>query len=48
MVPVNLINEIRDVGFDYDLSARDVAESLVAGHQVIWEREVSLVEPEDD
>lgn len=48
MVPVNLINEIRDVGFDYNLSARDVAESLVAGHQIIWEREVPLVETTDD
>lgn len=48
MVPVNLINEIRDVGFDYNLSARDVAESLVSGHQIIWEREVPLVEAEKD
>ncbi len=42
MVPVNLINEIRDVGFDYNMSAADVARNLVAGHQVIWEREVVL------
>lgn len=42
MVPVNLLNEIRDVGFDYNMSARDVAERLVAGQIVIWEREVSL------
>jgi hypothetical protein len=42
MVPVNLLNEIRDVGFDYNMSARDVAANLVAGHQVIWEREVSF------
>ena len=42
MVPVNLLNDIRDVGFDYDLSARDVAETLVHGYVdkegnvVIW------------
>jgi hypothetical protein len=42
MVPVNLVNEVRDVGFDYGLSARQVAEELVAGHQVIWERELQL------
>lgn len=42
MVPVNLINEIRDVGFDYNMSAADVARGVVAGHQVIWSREVAL------
>ena len=49
MVPVNLLNEIRDVGFDYNMSTRDVARNLVHGpvegvdgHQVIWEREVTL------
>jgi nitrate/TMAO reductase-like tetraheme cytochrome c subunit len=34
MIPVNLINEIRDVGFDYDMSARDVAERLAFGHVI--------------
>ena len=38
MVPVNLVNEIRDVGFDYGLSARDVADAVVAGHQTIWQQ----------
>ncbi len=42
MAPVNLINEIREVGFDYGLSARDAANALVAGHQIVWEREVLL------
>jgi len=45
MVPVNLVNEIRDVGFDYGMSARQIADTLVAGHQVIWERDVPLVMP---
>ena len=40
MVPVNLINRIKEVGFDYGLSARDIAESLQKGHEVIWDREV--------
>ncbi len=48
MVPVNLVNEIRDVGFDYDMSAREVADNLVAGHQIIWEREVPLVAKSGD
>ncbi len=42
MVPINLVNEIKDVGFDYFMSAREVAEAVVAGHLVLWEREVEL------
>jgi hypothetical protein len=42
MVPINLIDAIKDVGFDYGLSARQVAERVVAGHLVLWEREVEL------
>lgn len=42
MVPINLVNEIKDVGFDYNMSARDVARGVVAGHQVLWEREIEL------
>lgn len=42
MVPVNLLNEIKNVGFDYFMSARQVAEAVVAGHLVLWERDVEL------
>lgn len=42
MVPVNLINKIKEVGFDYGLSARDIADALVKGHEVIWEREIKF------
>ncbi len=42
MVPVNLIYEIQDVGFDYGMSPRDVADAVVAGHQILWERDVPL------
>ena len=38
MVPVNLVQEISDVGFDYSLSARTIANRIVAGHLVIHER----------
>lgn len=38
MVPVNLIDAIKDVGFDYFMSAREVAERVVAGHLVLWEK----------
>ena len=42
MIPVNLINEIKGVGFDYGLTAREVADRVVAGHQVLWEKELSV------
>ncbi|MGA9422929.1 MAG: multiheme c-type cytochrome [Rhodanobacteraceae bacterium] len=42
MVPVNLLDAIKDVGFDYNMSARDVATNLVAGQLVVWEREVTF------
>ncbi len=51
MVPVNLLAEVKDVGFDYDMSARDVAENLVKGHSdadgnpVIWR---NTLEPPGD
>jgi hypothetical protein len=38
MVPVNLVQEISDVGFDYGLSPRVIADRIVAGHLVIHER----------
>ncbi len=42
MVPVNLVNEIKGVGFDYFLSAREVAERVVDGHLVLWETDVEI------
>ena len=44
MVPVNLIHEIDGVGFDYGMSAREVAEKVVEGHIVVRERDVNLSE----
>ncbi len=40
MIPVNLIDEIKHVGFDYGLSAKQIAERVVAGHQVLWKKEI--------
>ena len=42
MVPVNLIRDISSAGFDYDLSAREVAARVVAGHEVLHERRLTL------
>lgn len=38
MVPVNLVHEISSVGFDYGMSARQVADAVVAGHMILYER----------
>ncbi|MDA1050288.1 MAG: multiheme c-type cytochrome [Planctomycetota bacterium] len=35
MVPINLIHFIETVGFDYDMSAREVADAIVEGHMVV-------------
>jgi len=42
MVPVNLVREIQDVGFDWGLSARTIARRIVAGHVVLWRRTVMV------
>ncbi|MCG8450117.1 MAG: cytochrome c family protein [Pirellulales bacterium] len=38
MVPINLVHEISSVGFDYHLSAKEVAERVVDGHLVLHNR----------
>jgi len=42
MVPVNLVNEISSVGFDYNLSARDVANRVVLGGFPLWDHEFEI------
>jgi len=37
MVPVNLIHVITPGGFDYGMSAKDVADGVVEGHQILYE-----------
>ena len=44
MVPVNLINEIQGVGFDYGMTPREVADAVVDGHIIVREREINLTE----
>ena len=39
---VNLVDAIRHVGFDYQLSPRAVADAVVAGHSVLWQRETRV------
>lgn len=42
MVPVNLVHEIAGVGFDYGLSAREIADRVVGGHLVLWQRDLDI------
>lgn len=42
MIPINLINEIKVVGFDYFMSAREVADAVVDGHLVLWEKQITI------
>ena len=42
MVPVNLVHEVADMGFDYGMTERAVAEAVVAGHVLVRERAVNL------
>jgi hypothetical protein len=44
MVPVNLVNEIKTVGFDYGMSPRQIADNLVAGHMIVWEKSAVLAQ----
>ena len=39
-VPVNLVLEVQDMGFDYGMSPKDVVDGLLAGHVIFHEREV--------
>ena len=50
MLPVNLVDAIKDVGFDYGgLSPRAVADAIVASQLVLWERDVVVeMAPRED
>ncbi len=41
-VPVNLISAIQSVGFNYGMSAREVADAVVAGGDVIWQKQTEI------
>jgi hypothetical protein len=45
MVPVNLMREISGVGFDYNMSPREVAYRVANGARILWDKEVVLDSP---
>lgn len=42
MVPANLVGAIQGRGFDYGMSAREVVDGVVAGHEVLYKKEIIL------
>jgi len=44
MVPLNLVHEIAEVGFDYGMSPREIGDRIVEGRQVLADRELTLLE----
>jgi len=42
MVPVNLITAVQKVGFDYGMSAKEVADAVVEGADILWEKMVTF------
>jgi len=42
MVPVNLIAAIQGVGFDYGMSPKEIADAVVDGSVVIWQRQLKI------
>ena len=42
MVPVNLVHKISPAGFDYFMSARQVADAIVEGHLTLHERSATI------
>src|SRR5579872_346417 len=45
MVPVNLVDQIKDAGFDYGMSPADIARRIVDGSAVLWTRNAEVVLP---
>jgi hypothetical protein len=45
MIPVNLLMASTLGGLDYGMSPRQIADRIVAGHQVLWEKEALLQVP---
>jgi hypothetical protein len=45
MVPVNLIEAIHTLGFDYNLTPRQVGDRVVAGRPLLWTGHFSLEIP---
>ena len=43
MIPVNLIDAIKGVGFDYSMSPKQIADRVVDGALVVWEKTTTVM-----
>jgi hypothetical protein len=41
-VPVNLIAAVQGMGFDFNLSAREIADTVVSGHEILYEKNLTI------
>jgi len=39
-VPINLLLAIQDVGFDFGMKPREIGKELIAGTQILWEKDL--------
>ena len=42
MVPINLIDAIKGVGFDYGMSTREIADGIRDGHTTVWQKKTTI------
>jgi hypothetical protein len=42
MVPVNLVADISDVGIDYNMSLKKIADEIVTRSQTLWDKTITL------
>lgn len=42
MIPVNLVHAVSSVGFDFHMNAREIANEVVAGHLVLYEKTATV------
>jgi hypothetical protein len=42
MVPINLISEIKVAGFDYNMSPREVADAVLAGQSLLYDKQITV------
>ena len=42
MVPVNLVEAVQIVGFDYGMTPRQLGDAIVAGHEILWEKKLAI------
>jgi hypothetical protein len=42
MLAPALVNAVQTVGFDFNMTPRQVGDALLAGYQVLWDKDVNI------